>query len=136
MRVGQRLEQNRIHCAEDRCAGTDAERQRAYADDREPSVAAQLPHRVANIGSRGSHCVLPPIGTHFLANNRRVPYFQPCGSLRLLNGEPTRPAGGSRFFEVLLYLIGNILVDRRSMDKAAQAVGQLTPERHATNPRF
>ena len=55
VRVGERLEQHRIHEAEDRRIGADADGQRQDGDGREPRALTECAHRVTDIPEQGRH---------------------------------------------------------------------------------
>jgi len=125
MRIGQRLKENWIDRAEDRCTGANTERQRENADDGKSWMIAQLPHCETQIGEKRSDHILPSIRAHLFLDDGRVPQFQPCRSLRIFSGESTRPPGVSCFVEKVLDLFVNLPILLCLARQSTEAMGEL-----------
>jgi hypothetical protein len=132
MRVGQGPEENGIDRAEDRRAGADAERQRQHADDGESRVAVQLAGSIAEVGGEGAERVLPSVRADPLAHDGRVAEFEAGCASRVFGGEAACLPGRDSLFEVLPHFVGNVVVGLAAMQKAAEPVGELTPEGHGS----
>jgi hypothetical protein len=131
MRVGQRLNQDRIDSAENGGAGANPESQRENADDGETQVAAQLSCCIVKIGGDGSDCVLPSVCPHLFAHDDHIAEFETRSTLRRFGREPSCLSRRNRLFEVLLHLVRRVFIGSGAMDELAEAVRELTPERHA-----
>jgi hypothetical protein len=133
VRVGQRLEQDGIHRAEDRGRRADPERQRQHDGRGEAALHSEAPRGVPQIGEGGLEEVLPAVVADLLLDCRRTAEFQPCGAPCLVAREPPRQMRGRRPLEIVLHFVGGVLVRVSSMHERAQTARELAPPRHTAS---
>src|SRR5205823_9398650 len=128
--IGQRLEQDRIDCAEDRDGRADSQGQRQNTDRRKAWTAPQSTTRITQIGERRPDRVLPAVRAHLLAYECRAADFTLRRSPRILGRKALCEHRRGRLFEVVPYLVVDILVCCGSIRENAQATRELPPDSH------
>jgi hypothetical protein len=139
-RVGIRQagEEDRVDCAEDCRACTDAERQRRDGNQREGRRAAQAPGGLLHVRRRRGDDVLPAGAADLFAHSHRMSPGRACGARRLCGGSAARLEISGRLgkekADLLVYVgVGGARIQQRAgpaRDRPPQA------QKHRHVPSF
>jgi hypothetical protein len=130
LRIGQRLEQNRVDRAEDGRAGANAEGEREHAEDREPRRTAQPAEGVTGVRERCADDVLPPVRSHLFLRDRGVAERHTRGPPGVIGGESAANQIRRRLVVVVLHFVRDVAIHGSSVRERVHAVCELTPQRH------
>ncbi len=130
VRVGKRLEENRIDRAEDDGRRPDAECQRDRADGGEAGIRAKPPESVTDVDDQRLESALPSGVAHALSRDGRIAELDPRGAMRGAVRHAARDVRVRGAIQIVEDLVVQFGVGGAAIRERAQAAGQLSPERH------